>query len=112
MELGRWPLTVKALTLPFSTPATLLVSTPGTRLAKLNSARPLFAMFFRVSLSIENERSPLSTCSSLTRLSTVTFSSIPPTLSAMSPVEARSFALTTTFVRSALLKPDNVTLST
>ena len=69
-------------------------------------------MFFSVSLSIVNERSPLSTCSSLTRLSTVTFSSIPPMLSAMSPVEARSFALTTTLVRSAVLKPDNVTLST
>ena len=79
-EFGRWPLTVKALTEPFSTPARSFGTTPGTRFAKLNRARPLLAMFVRASFSSVNERSPLSTCSSLTRLSTVTFSSIPPTL--------------------------------
>ena len=34
-------------------------SAPGTSVAKLNSARPLFAMFFNASLWSVNERSPL-----------------------------------------------------
>ncbi len=105
LELGRWPLTVNALTCAFSTPATLLVSTPGTRFAKLNRARPLFAMFLSVSFSIVYERSPLSTCSSLTRADTLTLSAMPPTSRAMLPAESRSFAFTTRLVRSMVLKP-------
>ena len=110
-EFGRWPLTVNELTCAFSTPAMLLLSTPGTRLAKLNRARPLLAMFFRASFSSVNERSPLSTCSSLTRAETLTFSSMPPTSREMTPAESRSFAFTTRLVRSTVLKPCILTWS-
>ena len=87
------------------------MTAPGTRFAKLNSMRPLFAMFLRVSLSSVNERSPLVDCSSLTRAETLISSVISPTCSVRTPVESLSFALTTTFVRSRVLKPCRVTLS-
>ena len=48
-------------------------SAPGTSVAKLKSARPLFAMFFNVSLWSVNERSPLIDCSGVTGLDTRDF---------------------------------------
>ena len=111
-EFGRWPLTVKPLDLArLRAGGCSARATPGTSSAKLNSVRPLLAMFLSASLSSVNERSPLSVCSSLTRPLTLTLSSMPPTSSVIVPAENLSFALTTTFVRSAVLKPCIVTLS-
>ena len=73
--------------------------------------RPFAEMFLSDSLSSVKERSPDSACSSLTRPLTLTLSSMPPTSSAITPDENLSFAFTTTFVRSAVLKPCIVTLS-
>jgi len=109
-EFGRWPLTVNELTASFATPLVFWDSTPGTSVAKLNIERPLAAMFLIASLSRVYERSPLVACSSLTRLLTLTSSDIWPTASVRMPVENLSFALTTTLVRSRVLKPCIVTL--
>ena len=86
-------------------------SAPGTSVAKLKSARPLLAMFFNVSLSSVNERSPLIDCSGVTRLDTVTSSLSAPTSRVSDPVDSLSFAFTTRLVRSAVLKPGSVTWS-
>ena len=67
-EFGRWPFTVKPLTEPSSVLPVFCDSAPGTSVAKLKSARPLFAMFFNVSLWSVNERSPLADCSGVTGL--------------------------------------------
>ena len=111
LEFGLCPFTVKALTCPFSVPAAPFGMAPGTRFAKLKSWRPLFAMFVSAWLSSVNERSPLVVCSSLTRPETLTSSVSAPTSSVRMPAENLSFALTTTFVRSRVLKPCTLTLS-
>src|SRR5207253_9975917 len=101
--------TVKLLTWPSSVLPRFCDSAPGTSVAKLKSARPLFAMFFNVSLSSVNERSPLTDCSSTTRLVTLTSSVSPPTSSVNDPIESLSFALTTRFVRSSVLRSEEHT---
>jgi hypothetical protein len=106
-EFGRWPLTVKPLTEPISPPAAPFGTAPGTRMAKLNMARPLLAMFCSAEFSSVKERSPLVVCSSLTRVETVTSSVIAPTSRARMPADRRSAALTTRLVRSSFLKPDS-----
>ena len=63
LDSGRWPFTVKPSTDPISVPAAPPDSTPGTRVAKLNSIRPLLAMFSSAWLSSVNDRSPLFDCS-------------------------------------------------
>jgi len=110
-ELGRCPLTVKSPTDPISALPLVCDSAPGTSVVKLNIARPLFAMFFNVSLSSVNERSPLADCSSTTRPVTLTSSVTPPISIINAPVESLSFAFTTTFVRSDVLKPSSVARS-
>ncbi len=111
-EFGRWPLTVKLLTCPSSVVAAAFCdSAPGTSVAKLKSIRPLFAMFFSASFSSVNDRSPLADCTSVTRLDTVTSSVIAPTSSDSVPTDSLSFALTTTLVRSSVLKPWSVAWS-
>ena len=86
-------------------------TTPGTSSAKLNTWRPLEAMFVIAWLSRANDRSPLCACSSVTRPLTLTSSVIAPTSSAMLPAENLSFALTCTLVRSVVLKPCMLILS-
>jgi hypothetical protein len=86
-------------------------TTPGTSVANPNMARPLFAMFSIVSLPSANARSPLLACSSLTRATTLTLSLISPTSRVTIPAENLSFALTTTLVRSSVLKPGWLTRS-
>ncbi len=110
LELGRWPLTTKWLICVGWLPATPeATDTPGTRVAKLNSARSLLAMFLMASLSRENERSPLSAWSSVTRARTETSSEMFPISSVMVPAVKRSLAPTTTLVRSRTLKPCRLT---
>ena len=86
-------------------------SEPGTSVAKLNSMRPLLAMFFSASLSSVNDRSPLVACTSVTRLETLTDSVSWPTSSTSAPAKNLSLALTTTLVRSRVLKPSSVICS-
>jgi hypothetical protein len=100
----RSPLVVNCSALVgFSVP--LLGTTPGTRVTKPKSERPLLAMFLIASASSVNERSPLSACSSLTRATTVMLSVISPTSRARMPVVSRSLAATTRLVRSRVLNP-------
>ena len=87
-ELGRWPFTVKSLIWSSSVLPRVCDSVPGTSVAKLKSARPLVAMFFNVSLSSVNERSPLLVCSEVTRLVTLTSSDTPPISSVNDPLTA------------------------
>ncbi len=86
-------------------------TTPGTRVAKPNMARPLLAMSLMASPSSVYERSPLCACSSLTRPVTLTSSATTPTSSVRIPAENLSFAFTTTFVRSSVLNPSRLTRS-
>jgi hypothetical protein len=111
LEFGRWPFTVKPLTEPSSVLPVFCDSAPGTSVAKLKSCRPLLAMFVSAWLSSVNERSPLVDCSSVTRLDTVTSSVTWPTSIVKEPADSLSFALTTTFVRSSVLKPCRVACS-
>ena len=111
LDSGRWPFTVKPSTDPISLPAAPPDSTPGTRVAKLNSMRPLLAMFSSAWLSSVNDRSPLFDCTSVTRLDTLTSSVMLPTSSVSMPTASLSFAFTTTFVRSSVLKPCSVAWS-
>jgi hypothetical protein len=110
LEFGLCPFTVK----PDSDSGGPLIrvppllawgTTPGTRVAKPNKARPLLAMFVMASFSSVYARSPLLACSSLTRPVTVTCSVTEPTSSVRIPIETLSFAFTITFVRSSVLKP-------
>jgi hypothetical protein len=110
---GRWPLTVNELTCPISRPApSPCIATPGTRVAKLNSMRPLFAMLVSACVSSANDRSPLVVCSSLTREVTLTLSVRAPTSSTSVPADSLSFALTTRLVCSRVLNPSSVAFST
>jgi len=70
-------------------------------------------MFFNVSAWSVNERSPLADCSGVTGLDavTVTASASEATSRVTGPVDSLSFAFTTRFVRSAVLKPVSMTWS-
>ncbi len=105
LEVGRWPFTERSAICAAAVSLFRFVTTPGTRVAKVKTERPLLAMFLRASLSRVNERSPLVACSSVTRERTLISSDISPTCKARVPAENLSFAFTTTLARSRVLKP-------